>query len=138
MYVLCLVLFCQADISTRDKVGCSALHMAAQSNSELSVRFLVSECGLDVNQPTAVTQDRPLHIAATVDSNTAFLYLSNLQEAHRLVGPGETLHHFNLKTLQAFCVITANVGLASNRGRIIRLCWLDLLDAIFSYIFGRP
>jgi len=56
----------KADVNLHDSLGRHALHLAAEANSVASVRFLITDVGVDVNLPTVLTLSTSLHFAAKV------------------------------------------------------------------------
>jgi len=67
----------QADLRSCDNVGRRSLHLAAQANSISSISYLVSECSVDVNERTAITDDTSLHVAAKVSEYSHILIASS-------------------------------------------------------------
>ena len=66
-YIMMLPLIHQANLQSRDNVGRTSLHLAAQADSISSISYLLLECGVDVNERTTYTDDTSLHVAAKVN-----------------------------------------------------------------------
>jgi len=60
------MLYFKADVNLRDSLGRHALHLAAEAGSVASVRFLVTDVGVNVNLQTVSTHNTSLHFAAKV------------------------------------------------------------------------